>query len=113
MGLAQDLYLMNFLIFFMKSYGSIIKNLIIFFLTVTSSIVLIIVLLHKKKKKVKTIVFFHPCFCQGGGGERVLWAYVKCLLEPSSVQQDPNVKVVILSGDDVQNSETVFKLIEV
>lgn len=40
------------------------------------------------------IAFFHPYCHAGGGGERVLWAAVRVIM-----QEHPNVFIVIYSGD--------------
>jgi alpha-1,2-mannosyltransferase len=49
-----------------------------------------------------TVGFFHPFCNSGGGGERVLWQYIRILQ-----QQAPDVRVVIYTGD-VESSEAIL-----
>ena len=55
---------------------------------------------HLRKKKV--VAFLHPYAAQGGGGERVLWVAVAALRKAQ-----PNVRIVIYSGDGLSAQELV------
>ncbi|GAB0099499.1 GDP-Man:Man(3)GlcNAc(2)-PP-Dol alpha-1,2-mannosyltransferase [Sergentomyia squamirostris] len=48
----------------------------------------------KEESDVVYVGFFHPYCNAGGGGERVLWCAVRCLLKKYS-----NVKIVVYTGD--------------
>ncbi|VEL11956.1 unnamed protein product [Protopolystoma xenopodis] len=49
--------------------------------------------LLKKSPTSKIVAFFHPYCDSGGGGERVLWTAIRCMLKKS------DIAIVILTGD--------------
>ena len=64
----------------------------------------------KATKKNEIIAFFHPYCCHGGGGERVLWDMILCLLTNVSFN---HVKFIIYTGEiEIQRAD-VFTLIKV
>lgn len=54
-----------------------------------------------------TIGFFHPYANSGGGGERVLWACVRAILE-----EHPGRRVVIYSGDGVSSNDLISRALQ-
>jgi alpha-1,2-mannosyltransferase len=73
--------------------------------------ILVIVLLKKSfnrkrsKKDGIVVAFFHPYCDRGGGGERVLWTFVKLIQETY-----PNVKCAIYTGDVSMSPEEIYDL---
>jgi hypothetical protein len=61
----------------------------------------------RKFKKDEVIVgFFHPYCNSGGGGERVLWTFIK------AVQEDyPNARCVVYTGDTTVSAEGILNLV--
>lgn len=49
---------------------------------------------YKTNKDVLNVGFFHPYCNAGGGGERVLWCAIDCLLS-----KYPNIKIFVYTGD--------------
>lgn len=78
-------------------------------------IVLCILLFTNKSKRKKgpiIIGFFHPYCSSGGGGEKVLWVAVNCLLNRLTIYT-PDLSIVIYTGDCDLSSEAIFEKVKV
>lgn len=79
------------------------------------SLVLYIPLLSRKAKRKKgpiVIGFFHPYCASGGGGEKVSWVAVYCLLSRVA-SSTHNLRVVIYTGDYDLSPEEIFEKVKV
>lgn len=79
------------------------------------SILLYIPLFSKKSKRKKSpivIAFFHPYCASGGGGEKVLWIAVYCLLNRLS-SSTYDLRIVIYTGDCDLSPEAIFDKVKV
>ena len=71
----------------------------------------IVFYLRRDRKSSKTIAFFHPNCCDGGGGERVFWSFIDTFL--NKVELDKGSKIIVYCGHTDKSREDIFKIVEV
>lgn len=63
------------------------------------------------QKSLKTVAFFHPNCCDGGGGERVFWSFINTFL--TKIKLDDDTSIIIYCGHTDKTSDDIFNMVEV